>query len=132
MTSSFRKLDSEKLATAKAEFKQLEEDNIIQRSISPWSSLLHMVRNAVGNLHPCGDFRRLNLLTKPDVYPLPNMLDLLPRRPGAQFSPRLTFGRGTTRSLSTRRMFRRQPVLPPLHFEYMRMPFGLRNAGPLF
>ncbi len=35
IASKFRKLDGEKLAAAKAEFKQLEEDDIIQRSTSP-------------------------------------------------------------------------------------------------
>ncbi len=49
IASKFRKLDGEKLAAAKAEFKQLEEDDIIQRSTSPWSSPLHMVRKADGS-----------------------------------------------------------------------------------
>jgi hypothetical protein len=48
IASKFRKLDGKKLAAAKAEFKQLEEDDIIQRSTSPWSSPLHMVRKADG------------------------------------------------------------------------------------
>jgi hypothetical protein len=68
-------LDGEKLAAAKAEFKQLEEDDIIQLSTSPWSSPLHMVRKADGSWWPCEDFRRLNLVTEPDGYPLPNILD---------------------------------------------------------
>ncbi len=76
IASKFRKLDGEKLVAAKAEFKQLEEDDIIQRSTSPWSSPLHMVRKADGSWRPCGDFRRLNLVKEPDVYPLPNMLGL--------------------------------------------------------
>ncbi len=38
IASKFRKLDGEKLVAAKAEFKQLEEDNIFQHSTSPWSS----------------------------------------------------------------------------------------------
>jgi hypothetical protein len=38
--SKYRKLDSEKLAAAKAEFKQLDEDNIIQGSTSQWPSPL--------------------------------------------------------------------------------------------
>jgi hypothetical protein len=61
IASKFFKLDSEKLAAAKAEFKQLEKDNIIQRSTSPWSNLLHIVKKADGSWHPCRDFRRLNL-----------------------------------------------------------------------
>jgi hypothetical protein len=41
------KQDSKKLAVAKAQqFKQLEEDGIIQQSTSPWSSWLHMVNKA--------------------------------------------------------------------------------------
>ncbi len=49
IASKFRKL-----AAAKAEFKQ--EDDIIQRSTSPWSSPLHMVKKADGSWRPCGDF----------------------------------------------------------------------------
>jgi hypothetical protein len=90
ITSKFRKLDGEKLAAVKAEFKQLEEDDIIQRSTSSWSSPLHMVRKADGSLGPCEDFQRLNLVTKPDVYPLPNMLDFATKAGAAPSSPRST------------------------------------------
>jgi hypothetical protein len=34
-----------------------------------------MVRKADGSWCLSGDFRQLNLVTKPEVYPLPNMLD---------------------------------------------------------
>jgi hypothetical protein len=34
-----------------------------------------MVLKADGSWRPCGDFHRLNLVTEPDTYPLPNMLD---------------------------------------------------------
>jgi hypothetical protein len=82
IASKFHKLDSEKLVAAKAEFKQVEEDGIIQHSTSHWSSPLHMVRKADGSWHPCGDFRRFNLVTEPDVYPLPNMLDFTAKGAG--------------------------------------------------
>jgi hypothetical protein len=68
IASKFRKLYSKKLVVVKAKFKQLEEDGIIQRSTSPWSSPHHMVRKSEGSWHPCSDFRHLNLVTEPDVY----------------------------------------------------------------
>ena len=41
--------DGEKLAVAKKEFLQMERDGIVQRSNSPWSSPLHMVRKPDGS-----------------------------------------------------------------------------------
>ncbi len=69
-------LDPEKLQIAKAEFKRLESAGIVRRSTSPWASPLHMVPKKDGSWRPCGDYRRLNLVTTPDKYPLPNMQDL--------------------------------------------------------
>jgi hypothetical protein len=56
----------------------------VQRSTSPWASPLHMVMKKDGSWRPCGDFRRLNLVTEPDTYPLPNMLDFCARVAGCK------------------------------------------------
>jgi hypothetical protein len=83
IASKFRKLDGEKLAAAKAEFKQLEEDDI-----------LHMVRKVDGSWRPCGDFRRLNLVTEPDVYPLTNMLDFAAKAAGCTIFSKIDLRKG--------------------------------------
>jgi hypothetical protein len=70
------RLDPEKLQIAKAEFKRLESAGIICHSKSPWASSLHMVPKKDRSWRPCGDYRRLNLVTTPDKYPLPNIQDL--------------------------------------------------------
>ncbi len=82
ITSPFRRLDAQMLAAAKAEFTALERDGIIRRSSSPWASPLHMVKKPVGSWRCCGDYCRLNNVTVPDTYPLPNMMDFSSRVAG--------------------------------------------------
>ena len=80
VTARYRRLDPIKLEAAK--FAELERQGIIQRSNSSWSSPLHMVKKADGSWGPCGDYRRLNLVTKPDMYPPPHMEDLMAKLAG--------------------------------------------------
>jgi hypothetical protein len=76
VSTKSRRLDPEKLQIAKAELKRLESAGIIWCSKSPWASPLHIVPKKDRLWQPCGNYRRLNLVTTPDKYPLPNMQDL--------------------------------------------------------
>ena len=87
-------MDGEKLEAARKEFEQLERDGVIRPSDSPWSSPLHMVEKADGSWRPCGDFRRLNLVTEPDAYPLPNMNDLVHVAAGATIFSKIDLRKG--------------------------------------
>ena len=71
-----RRLPADKLAQAKAEFLQIKQAGIIQRSHSPWSSPLHMGPKPKGGWRPCGDYRRLNE-TINDRCPLPHIQDFI-------------------------------------------------------
>jgi hypothetical protein len=75
-------LDPEKHRIAEEEFLSLEKAGIIRRSNSPWASPLHLVPKKDGSWRPCGDYRRLNAVTVPDRYPLPNMQSLNDRMAG--------------------------------------------------
>jgi hypothetical protein len=77
--AKFCRLDPQRLAAAKAEFAKMLAAGVVRRSLSCWSSPLHMVKKKNGTWRPYGDFCRLNLVTTEDKYPLPNMADLSSR-----------------------------------------------------
>ena len=85
------RLDPDKLEIAKKEFESMEKVGIIRRSTSPWSSPLHMVKKKDGSWRPCGDYRRLNNVTVPDRYPLPNIADFSSQISGSKVFSKLKF-----------------------------------------
>ena len=66
-----RKLHGEKKTQIEEQLRQWERDNIIQRCESNWASPIHAVKKPDGSWRVCGDFRRVNAMTKLDRYPLP-------------------------------------------------------------
>jgi hypothetical protein len=54
----------------------------------------NMVMKKDGSWRPCGDFRRLNLVTESDTYPLPNMLDFSARVPGCKVFSKIDLRKG--------------------------------------
>ena len=73
--SRSRRLALEKLRAVKAEFMKLVALGGIRPSKSPWSSPLHIVVKPDGSFCPCGDYRRLNIVTTDDKYPMRTLQD---------------------------------------------------------
>ena len=133
MPAKFRPLGGEKLEAAKKEFAALEREGIIRRSNSQWASPLHMVQKPDGTWRPCGDFRRLNLVTAADKYPVPNMLDLTSRLAGATVFSKLDMKKGYHQIPVNPADVPKTAIITPFGlFEFLRMPFGLKNAGMTF
>jgi hypothetical protein len=132
-TGRFRRLDPAKLAAAKAEFSKLEKDGIIRRSSSNWSAPLHMVMKPDGTWRPCGDYRQLNLATMPDSYLLPNIQDLSSRLHGCSIFSKLDLRKGYYQIPVQEGDIHKTAVITSFGlWEFLRMPFGLRNAGQSF
>ena len=133
VSAKFWRLEGSKLEAAKQEFAELERDGIVRRSQSCWASPLHMVEKTDGSWRPCGDFRRLNLLTAADKYPVPNMEDLRAQLAGTTIYSKLDLKKGYHQIPVNPEDVSKTAVITPFGlFEFTRMPFGLKNAGMTF
>ena len=133
VTARFRRLDSDKLKEARAIFAAWERDGVVRRSSSQWSSPLHMVKKKDGSWRPCGDFRRLNLSTKADKYPVPNLADFSSQLEGCSVFSTLDLKNGYLQVPLEKSAVPKTAVITPFGlFEFLRMPFGLKNAGMTF
>jgi hypothetical protein len=61
------------------------ELGIIKKSFGPWSFPVVLVGKPDGTWRFCVDYRKLNSVTKKDVYPLPHINDILDALQGACF-----------------------------------------------
>lgn len=128
-----RRLDGEKLAIAKAEFAEMEQLGIIRWSASPWSSPLHIAPKPGGGWQPCGDFRRLNDVTVDDRYPLPHIQDFNGGLAGKTIFSVIDLVRGFHHIPVNAADICKTAVITPFGlFEFLRMPFGLKNAAQAF
>ena len=82
---------------------------------------------------PCGDFRLLNLNTKPDLYTCPNIGDLTSRLAGCKVFSKLDLRKGYHQVPVRPADVAKRAIITPFGlWEFLCMPFGLRNAGQSF
>jgi cleavage and polyadenylation specificity factor subunit 1 len=128
-----RRLDPDKLRTAEKEFRALEKAGIVRRSNSGWSSPLHMVPKPDGSFRPCGDYRRLNTVTEDDRYPLPSIQDFTANLAGCTIFSKIDLVKGYHQVPMAEEDIAKTAICTPFGlFEYIFMPFGLKNAAQTF
>ncbi len=92
-----------------------------------------MVPKEDGSWQPCGDYRRLNLVTTLDKYPLPNMQDLSNGLHGCTVFPKIDLVKGYHQIPVPTDDIPKTAIITPFDlFEYLFTTFGLSNAAQTF
>ncbi|UYV71992.1 hypothetical protein LAZ67_9001493, partial [Cordylochernes scorpioides] len=131
--SKARRLDSQRLTLAKAEFQYMLNNGIIRPSNSPWASPLHLVSKKDESLRPCGDYRRLNAVTLPDRYPIPRLDDFHHILKGTRVYSKIDLCKAFYQIPIAEEDKPKTAIITPFGlFEFNVMSFGLRNATATF
>lgn len=120
------------------QIQKLQEDDIIAPSRSPWNAPLLVVpkkptADGTAQYRVCVDFRKLNQVSVGDAFPLPNITEILDQLGKSKYYSTLDLSQG----------YHQVPMHPDHqsktafstdkgHFEFLRVPFGLKGAPATF
>lgn len=128
-----RPLPPHKYNIVKAEFQTMQNMGICRPSKSSWASPLHVVNKKNGEIRPCGDYRQLNSVTKPDRYPIPRIQDFTYLLSGRTIFSRIDLQRAYHNIGVAENDIEKTAITTPFGlYEFTRMTFGLKNAAQTF
>lgn len=136
-TKSYRYPEVHK-SEVKDQIQKMLAQGIIQNSTSPWSSPIWIVPKKLDasgkqKWRMVVDYRKLNEKTIDDKYPLPNITDILDKLGRSQYFTTLDLANGFHQiEMDVNDIPKTAFSTENGHYEFRRMPFGLKNAPASF
>ncbi|QBP37036.1 putative RdRP [Lampyris noctiluca errantivirus 1] len=125
-------------AEVKQQIDKMLENEIIQESYSPWSSPIWIVpkkMDASGKkkFRMVVDYRKLNQKTIDDKFPIPNITEILDKLGKSIYFTTLDLESGFHQIEVDKKDIQKTAFSTETgHYEFLRMPFGLKNAPSTF
>ena len=117
----------------KSEVEEMCRLGVIERSDSPYSSPLLLVKKKDGTNRPVIDFRRINKVTVFDAESMPRVEDIYVKMATARYFSSIDFCKGYWQIPMAKEDREKTAFVTPFGlFQCVRMPFGLQNAGATY
>ncbi|XP_063963929.1 uncharacterized protein LOC135156194 [Lytechinus pictus] len=122
-----------KMKNLEKEIEYMLQNGIIEPSSSAWSSPCILVPKPDKSYRFCTDYRKVNSSTKTDSFPIPRVDDCIDRIGKAKYVSKFDLLKGYWQIPLTKRAQEISAFATPQGlFQYIVMPFGMKNAPATF
>ncbi|KAG1931367.1 hypothetical protein F2P79_021615 [Pimephales promelas] len=129
----YRRVPPNQYKEVKEHIAQLLRKGVIQESSSAYASPVVLVRKTDGSIRLCVDYRKLNLKTKRDAFPLPRVDESFDVLRGAQFFSSIDLASGYHQVAVAEKDRPKTAFTTPFGlYEHLRMPMGVCNGPATF